>query len=121
MSKPKLKPCPFCDSDNVEILPYVDSFTKNGIRCLNCECVTTFKDCKHTDNELAQLWNKRANEKHGKWIGYTRSAYLNILDKNDNPIERECKYYRCDKCRFGLVYKSNYCPNCGAKMKEEKQ
>jgi len=29
-----------------------------------------------------------------------------------------CKWYSCDYCGFHALSKSNFCPNCGAKMEE---
>ena len=31
-------------------------------------------------------------------------------------IEDEYGILRCSECQHGKVYKTNYCPNCGAKM-----
>ena len=30
-----------------------------------------------------------------------------------------CKWYSCDYCGFHALSKSNFCPNCGADMREE--
>lgn len=30
-----------------------------------------------------------------------------------------CKWYSCDYCGFHALSKSNYCPHCGADMREE--
>ena len=30
-----------------------------------------------------------------------------------------CKWYSCDYCGFHALSRSNYCPNCGADMREE--
>lgn len=40
---------------------------------------------------------------HGKWVD---SSFY-----HDRPL---C--YDCSNCGFKLMYKPNYCPNCGAKM-----
>lgn len=40
---------------------------------------------------------------HGKWVD---SSFY-----NDRPL---C--YDCSNCGHKLMYKPNYCPNCGAKM-----
>ena len=40
---------------------------------------------------------------HGKWVD---SSFY-----HDRPL---C--YDCSNCGYKLMYKPNYCPNCGAKM-----
>lgn len=45
--------------------------------------------------------------RHGRWI------------KVRDPSEILMNYYVCDKCGNMEVCESNYCPHCGAKMKEE--
>lgn len=43
---------------------------------------------------------------HGMWISYLDGDYI-------MPEQ----YYQCSVCKDrGYSYKSNYCPNCGAKM-----
>lgn len=41
----------------------------------------------------------------GRWQSWTQ----------DRP---PCKWYSCDYCGFHALSKSNYCPNCGADMRE---
>ena len=47
--------------------------------------------------------------KHGRWI-YDDEAY-----PGGNPYG----HYVCDQCGEYVPHKTNYCPNCGAKMDEE--
>lgn len=48
--------------------------------------------------------------RHGKWT--------QICDTNNWQYINE--HYRCSECLETSAYKSNYCPNCGATMDEEK-
>ena len=41
---------------------------------------------------------------HGEWITRITSAF---------PT------YRCSCCELGVIWKTNYCPNCGAKMRDK--
>lgn len=52
--------------------------------------------------------------RHGMWLGFETSAYGGVKDGDVRWLRR--KFYRCEKCRKGNIVKSNYCPNCGAKM-----
>ena len=48
---------------------------------------------------------------HGAWAEYTTSAYVG------GKVEfADKKYFRCERCMKGSVIKSNFCPNCGARM-----
>ena len=50
--------------------------------------------------------------KHGHWI------VCNDLTANNMYLD-ENEYYKCSECGKTKGRKSNYCPNCGAKMKDE--
>ena len=52
---------------------------------------------------------------HGKWNGYTRSAFHGC-DEFGDPIYRDVAIYICPECGRRTVIKENYCPKCGAKM-----
>jgi len=57
-------------------------------------------------------------ECYNRWIkegGY----WINIVDKGYHDFrtgDRLC--YECSECKSQYTYKSNYCPNCGARMEE---
>lgn len=54
---------------------------------------------------------------HSYWEGYSCSQYMGT-DGVGEPKWRDGRFYVCHnyKCRRKTVIKSNYCPNCGAKM-----
>ena len=54
---------------------------------------------------------------HSYWEGYSCSQYMGT-DECGEPKWRDNRFYVCHnyKCRRKTVIKSNYCPNCGAKM-----
>ena len=54
---------------------------------------------------------------HSYWEGYSCSQYMGT-DECGEPKWRDGRFYVCHnyKCRRKTVIKSNYCPNCGAKM-----
>ena len=52
---------------------------------------------------------------HGEWKGITRSRFYGI-DEYSDPIYRDGIIWHCSKCSRRSVIKTNYCPNCGAKM-----
>ena len=52
---------------------------------------------------------------HGRWVGYEGFTTVG-LDKFGREIDKHYRYFQCDKCYKKNVVRSNYCPNCGAKM-----
>lgn len=54
---------------------------------------------------------------HSYWERYDCNQYMGT-DEYGEPKWRDGRYYVCHnyKCRRKTVIKSNYCPNCGAKM-----
>lgn len=54
---------------------------------------------------------------HSHWEEYSCSQYMGT-DEFGEPKWRDGKFYVCHnyRCRRKTVVKSNYCPNCGARM-----
>lgn len=52
---------------------------------------------------------------HGRWNGYTTSAFYGTDDFGE-PIYRDATFYCCSKCGRKSAIKENFCPKCGAKM-----
>lgn len=56
-----------------------------------------------------------ADVQPGHWIAEIRGLYhgINLLDdKNFKGLSM----YSCSECNEKVIFKGNYCPNCGAKM-----
>lgn len=51
--------------------------------------------------------------KYGRWIGIYERAKM-----HDNRPSGMCTYFWCSECQTAQGKKSNFCPNCGAKMDE---
>lgn len=62
MAKTKLKPCPFCGGEEIEV---VDGYADDGcwVTCLSCAAQTGAKPRSH--KEAIQAWNTR-KAKNGK-------------------------------------------------------
>ncbi len=97
----KLKPCPFCGSDDVHL--YCVNDKGSLVECNNC-CYS-IDYCLLSEEETIKTWNTRAGKKEGIW----------------HPIYNE--YNECEGfiCVCGVVVRkpSNFCPNCGADMRKE--
>lgn len=52
--------------------------------------------------------------KHGRWIDIYEWAKM-----HDSTPSGMCTYYWCSECQTEQEKKSNFCPNCGAKMIEK--
>lgn len=83
---------------------------------------------------LLAAWNRRrdapmiemqpvadaAPVRHGKWKEWDGEAYVG-MNKFGKEIYRHFRYYTCSLCCKGSAIKSNYCPNCGARMDGENE
>ena len=61
------------------------------------------------------------------WDGHTEEDVTRLFSLDARPVVRAawqsweqdkppCKWYSCDYCGFHALSKSNFCPNCGARM-----
>lgn len=56
----------------------------------------------------------------GRWVGWHTDKFVGY-DEYGLEIYRHCHYYSCRKCGRRTAVKTNYCPDCGADMREEKE
>lgn len=52
---------------------------------------------------------------HGRWDKYEDDKFIGY-DANGRIKYRKVYTYYCGRCGRGTAVKTNYCPNCGAKM-----
>lgn len=57
--KEKLKPCPFCGSENVKLTEVSDAYYKYRVICCGCEIRTS---PEHIDAIAIAAWNRRAEK-----------------------------------------------------------
>ena len=55
---------------------------------------------------------------HGRWIGVD-SSYWRWAHDGGHTVEHIT--FRCSECARKSIIKTNYCPNCGAKMDGERK
>ena len=132
---------------NQEAIHIIENVNANT-NCDNCfyKYDVTCEDCR-VETALNMAIEALANQKKGeqtmtkeealKWLDtiMTQGEQVDALEmaiealenqneghwifKNDN-IAIPTGYYQCSECEEGkLLNKDNFCPNCGAKMKEE--
>lgn len=54
------------------------------------------------------------------WTGWDTSAYTGV-DKDGEPKYSRRRFFRCKKCCYGSVIRTNFCPECGRKMDLERR
>lgn len=119
----ELKPCPFCGGEaelratwidkNRDIEKAIDKY----VRCSRCFAQTwqySTRDNERTGVNAAdsaiQAWNRR-QEKSGVW----HDKKMTIKKAHGLAYGR----WSCSACKTKQPHKSNFCPNCGADMRED--
>ena len=99
-----------------EILQKVSRFEKSI-----CEKCSHRKVCCAIDNQPCFECNQFAEEVvHGWWDKYEDDKFMGY-DANGRIQYRKVYTYYCGRCGRGTAVKTNYCPNCGADMRERKE
>lgn len=80
-----------------------------GDTLMDYEVVDMIEDCINNTPTI-----EAEPAKHGHWI------ICNGLTSNNMYLD-ENEYYKCSECGKTKGHKSNYCPNCGAKMERRKE
>ena len=60
-------------------------------------------------NHILEEYNYCYEPKYGTWV-YNAEAY---------PFGNPYGHYECDQCGERVPDRTNYCPNCGAKMESD--
>lgn len=97
-------------TNNEEIIEVIKNINANT-NCDNCfyKYDITCKNCR-VETALNIAIEVIENQNTGHWI-----VYSELTGEWEGT-----KKYACDKCGEKVgVFKSNYCPNCGAKMEGE--
>lgn len=79
----------------------------NSLSCNKCkwspDCGGTGDVLRKATNAIEKLSKER---KTGKWI----------YDSEPYPLGNPYGHYGCDQCGESVPARTNFCPNCGAKM-----
>lgn len=102
----KLEPCPFCDGEADFVERAFMSTVTCCVRCIDCGAESkwfkvSFDTC--AAEEAAAAWNRRANTpvRRGHWEDCSNG-------------------WMCSNCLHDSIWKSKFCPNCGADMRRNK-
>lgn len=57
--------------------------------------------------------------RNGRWLSYTGTHYTGKENEYGDPEYKEHIFFVCSNCRRKTVVRENFCPNCGADMREE--
>lgn len=108
----ELLPCPFCGNEALLLGGGEYEGIQQGytVECHNCSATTAYFGADNMQ-EAIEAWNKRAERTCER------------VNKPDQFFADDFGYsvdaYRCSVCNFRLDRITNYCPNCGARVRSE--
>ena len=127
----KLKPCPFCGT-KAEMMRkplWEGSHGYQGcysfkVTCGKCGCTlnyayadTIYRTEEEAINNVINAWNERKNE-----TTVTLKPKTGHWKEPSNPYDIDGTYYcYCDNCYGDAHEKTDFCPNCGARMDEPRE
>lgn len=105
-----LKPCPFCGSDDVRLMPDHMDRRDSYVLCRSCGARST---SAFSAKDAVEMWNQRT-ERTCRIVRYV----------DQNPASRGGIVHRCSSCgkAFPRQFFSNgwtrlnYCPTCGCRV-----
>lgn len=95
----KLKPCPFCGSENLKYSRFM-----SGVRCNECGAMSP---ASLTKDSSIREWNTR----------YERTCVP--FDAETNLSGTDCPAWICSECSQLFEAGAKYCSNCGARVEVE--
>lgn len=114
MNTNELLPCPFCGGQAIPMHHCSTDVDDEHclVMCMDCYGRTVGE----TISEAIESWNRRAESKavakapvvHGRWIEKSDYMVCSVCSEEWNFCDNDC-------------YRFDYCPHCGANMKEEAQ
>lgn len=96
-------------TEDINAIPSVDAVPKD-FHDKTCEAMA-----KRHQEEIAELQPKR-----GKWI-HDRVTFVDSEYKSRGLRVLEIPECSCSECKIYVFQESNFCPNCGADMRERKE
>lgn len=142
LKKVELKECPFCGSGNLTIVRHKSGWVEEDypylyyVEC--CECLS--RGTKKVMEQYAiDAWNQRAEQasdqtvKQGHWVekhrhrgGYRQVTGKKPMSYETHTITIDERYeiddLYCSECgKLNESVFTNFCPNCGADMRENSE
>ena len=91
--------------------------TIDAVKCRPGAVENAIKLCTMYLDE--QLTIEAEPVRHGRWLSYTGTHYTGKENEYGDPEYKEHVFFVCSNCRRKTVVRENFCPNCGADMREE--
>lgn len=122
----QLKPCIIYRDDCELYEKEKESMTKDDFifNLKRCGCLYKDGNIYYEENELIKCFedvgafNQPSVNPQEPKMGY----WINIFNKDLHDYRTGNKLcFECSECRSQYTYKSNYCPNCGARMVEPQE
>lgn len=114
-NKPDLLPCPFCGGEALNV-EWVTLHDERGwaVACKNPECLMNQgARILRTEAEAAEAWNRRAERTCKVTYEYSGKQFPHCIHVKELSCGHEFRYYEPS-------YVPNFCPECGAKVVEER-
>lgn len=109
MSNVSLLPCPFCGGEARFVWSWSadEDCYYEAVRCTVCDAKIELKD-EEKDGLTIEKWNRRSPT--GEWIYKSEDTDKRLIEMG--------YFYKCSNCGQLTYMRTDYCPDCGAKMRD---